>query len=42
MDTYFRESLEAIKSIFELLDQNKITEDEGRKQVENILKIDLD
>jgi hypothetical protein len=42
MDAYFRESLEAIKSIFELLDQGKISEDEARNQVEKTLNIDLD
>jgi len=42
MDKYFRESLEAIKSVFVLLQKEEISESEAQKQVEDILNVDLD
>ena len=41
-DEYFRETFEAIHSIFELLQSEEITEDEAKRRVEATLEIDLD
>lgn len=42
MDKYFRESLEAIKSVFVLLEKDEISEKEAQERVEEILNVDLD